>query len=53
MNKKIILAASLLLSLQVAFAQETKKEETKEKKIDEVTLVKTKKAVETKISTAF
>lgn len=48
MNKKIILAASLFLSIQVAFAQETPKDNTKEKQIEEVTITKTKKAVEQK-----
>ncbi|MFW2134767.1 TonB-dependent receptor domain-containing protein [Chryseobacterium sp. TY4] len=48
MNKKIFLAASLLLSFQISFAQETKKDNTKEKEIDAVTITKTKKAVEQK-----
>ncbi len=48
MNKRIILAASLFLSVQVAFAQETKKDNSKEKQIEEVTITKTKKAVEQK-----
>lgn len=48
MNKKIIIAASLILSFQISFAQETKKENTKEKQIEEVTITKTKKAVEQK-----
>ncbi|WP_379968254.1 outer membrane beta-barrel protein [Epilithonimonas sp. UC225_85] len=42
------LFASLLFSTQIYFAQETRKEETKEKQIEAVTITKTKKAVEQK-----
>lgn len=49
MNKKIILVAALALMSQRFFAQETKNTpSTKEKQIEEVTLTKTKKAVEQK-----
>ncbi|MGX9985300.1 TonB-dependent receptor domain-containing protein [Soonwooa purpurea] len=48
MNKKIIFAASLVLSFQIGFAQQTKTEISKEKQIEAVTITKTKKAVEQK-----
>ena len=48
MNKKIIFAASLVLSFQIGFAQQTKTEISKEKQIEAVTITNTKKAVEQK-----
>lgn len=50
MNKKITLVAALALISQGIFAQQTKEtpSTTKEKQIEEVTLIKTKKAVEQK-----
>lgn len=48
MKIKSILAVSVLFLTQLYFSQESKKEETKEKQIETVTLTKTKKAVEQK-----
>lgn len=49
MSTKIIFAFGLVLGFQIAFSQETpQKSETKEKQIEEVTITKTKKAVEQK-----
>lgn len=48
MNRNYLFAAAFLFSAPFYFAQETKKEETKEKQIEGVTLTKFKKAVEQK-----
>ncbi|MGV4415123.1 outer membrane beta-barrel protein [Chryseobacterium sp. T1] len=49
MNKKFIIAAAFLLTSQIAFSQDNDKtDKTKEKEIEGVSIVKTKKAVEQK-----
>jgi len=51
MNKKVLIAASFLLMSSLYYGQDTKEEkstESKEKKIEEVALVKGRKAVEQK-----
>lgn len=48
MNKKILIAVAFLALSQNYFGQDTKKETIKEKEIEGVNLVKTKKAVEQK-----
>lgn len=48
MKKKVVALSVLLFAFQISLAQETKKENTKEKNIEGITIVKTKKAVEQK-----
>lgn len=48
MNKRITLVAALILSFNASYGQETKKENTQEKQIEAVSIIKTKKAVEQK-----